>query len=100
MKRNNGGSIRASALQIALALALISISAILLAMAASNNTETASRQMTAAGQSSGITAPVMSIGAPNKPQPGLLKMMSPDLQDLDLIALAGFGNTGNLSSAR
>ena len=59
MKKQQNNSDRASALQITLSVALISVSAILLAVARPTNTKKASRQVTATGQSSGITAPAM-----------------------------------------
>src|SRR5712692_226042 len=50
MKRNKNNSMRASALRIILSIALISVSAILLAMAEPTNTKKASRQVTVTGQ--------------------------------------------------
>ena len=70
MKRNTNDFIRASALRIVLSTALISLSAILLAMAAPNNAKKAPRQVTATGQSSGIPAPAIFTAATPAPTPG------------------------------
>jgi WD40-like Beta Propeller Repeat len=56
MKKKQNNSAHASALQIALSIALISVSAIWLALAAPDNAKIAPGQVTAVGQSSGVTA--------------------------------------------
>ena len=68
MKRQNISD-RASALRITLSVTLISVSAILLAIAAPNNAKIASRQMTATGQASGITVPAIFTDASPTPTP-------------------------------
>jgi hypothetical protein len=55
MKKRQNNSDRGSALQIAFSIALISISVILLVVAAPTDTKIASRTATATGQSSGMT---------------------------------------------
>jgi Tol biopolymer transport system component len=54
MKRKKNNSIRASALRISLSVTLISVSVILLAIAAPNNTRKPPRQVTTTSQSSGV----------------------------------------------
>src|SRR4029453_8116442 len=70
MKRNKNDSIRASALRIALSITLISVSAILLLIAAPSNTTESPRQVTATGQASGIAAPAIFTAAPPTSTPG------------------------------
>jgi pimeloyl-ACP methyl ester carboxylesterase len=70
MKRNKNDSIRASALRIALSITLISVSAILLLIAAPSNTTESPRQVTATGQASGIAAPAIFTAASPTSTPG------------------------------
>ena len=69
MKRRKDNSDRASALQISLSIALLSGSAILLALAAPNNTKKPFRQVPATGQPSAITAPALFTAATPTPTP-------------------------------
>ena len=68
MKRQNISDC-ASALRISFSVTLISVSAILLAIAAPTNTKIDSRQMTATGQASGITVPAIFTDASPTPTP-------------------------------
>ena len=69
MKKRQNNSDRASALQITLSVALISVSAILLVVAAPTNTKKTPRQVTATEQPSGIVASAIFTAASPTPTP-------------------------------